>query len=1061
MADPVSYGPPDRDIDQALISLKKGSQLIKYSRQGKPKVCTFRLSPDETTLIWYSRGGERSLNLSTVLRIIPGQRTAVFRRYLRPEKDYLSFSLIYNNGERSLDLICKDQSEVEIWLAGLRSLISPGQTRSRHTRSEISDFYDGEFSQHGRSLGGPLDLAPSINHGRVSVELNPREGSLLWAGSDVGSERANMQLRQSAGDGFRISVSSTPSCSSGGSGQDDIESLGDVYVWGEIWTDGSDGSASSIPNRTNVLFPKALESNVVLDVLQIACGTEHIALVTKQGEVFTWGKESGGRLGHGVERDYSRPHLVEFLAITNVDSVACGEYHTCVISTLGDLFTWGDGAHNAGILGHGSSTSHWIPKRVTGTLEGLQVLSIACGTWHTALVTSNGKLFTFGEGTFGVLGHGDRESVHYPKEVQLLSGLKTIRVACGLWHTAAIVEVMSQSGSNMSSRKLFTWGDGDQYRLGHGNKDTYLLPTCISSLIDYNFHQLACGHTMTVALTTSGHVFTMGSSAYGQLGCPNSDGKSPSLVQDKLVGEFVEEISCGAFHVAILTSRSEIYTWGRGANGRLGHGDIEDRKVPTMVETLKDKHVKSVSCGSNFTASICIHKWVSGVDQSVCTICRQPFGFTRKRHNCYNCGMVHCHTCSSKKALKAALAPTPGKPHRVCDTCYSKLKAIESGNAMNAHRRAATVRRSIDIRDKPEKMELVRSSRLLLFQGSDQRKYPDLKIGKLGGKMDRGLLQVAFPSPMNAIQNGLKPVVVTTPPPPAPNSRPASPYSRRPSPPRSPKPIFSRGVIDSLSKSNDFLNQEIKKLQNQLKSLRNKYEIQEVEIKKLTKESEDASSRTAQQTARYGEARRIVDSISMLLKDIRKTFLPEVSDTSSFDALQSKIEALLINVRESEASTSSRATSSSGNPNLMEKNVAERNSKNVGFTSRESRASNQQEMGNASSSGQEVAMEGRPGDDIRSSNLVALEADGVLEMTEQFEPGVYVTLDVLSNGVKAFKRVRFSKRRFAEQQAEQWWTINKDRVLKKYPPLVTSSMPGTTQSNPESASATNDAAQSP
>ena len=32
---------------------------------------------------------------------------AVFRRYLRPEKDYLSFSLIYKKGERSLDLVRK------------------------------------------------------------------------------------------------------------------------------------------------------------------------------------------------------------------------------------------------------------------------------------------------------------------------------------------------------------------------------------------------------------------------------------------------------------------------------------------------------------------------------------------------------------------------------------------------------------------------------------------------------------------------------------------------------------------------------------------------------------------------------------------------------------------------------------------------------------------------------------------------------------------------------------------------------------------------------------------
>lgn len=34
---------------------------------------------------------------------------AVFQRYLRPDKDYLSFSLIYNNGKRSLDLVSDER----------------------------------------------------------------------------------------------------------------------------------------------------------------------------------------------------------------------------------------------------------------------------------------------------------------------------------------------------------------------------------------------------------------------------------------------------------------------------------------------------------------------------------------------------------------------------------------------------------------------------------------------------------------------------------------------------------------------------------------------------------------------------------------------------------------------------------------------------------------------------------------------------------------------------------------------------------------------------------------
>ncbi|XP_022748801.1 PH, RCC1 and FYVE domains-containing protein 1-like [Durio zibethinus] len=1032
---------------KALIALKKGTQLLKYSRKGKPKFRAFRLSPDETTLIWLSHGEEKNLNLSSVSRIIPGQRTAVFRRFLRPEKEYLSFSLLYNNGERTLDLICKDKVEAEVWLAGLKALI--GKNRNRRTKSDLSDLQEGYFLQNGRPFGAALEFNNSINCGRVSID---------FGSSDVRSEHANMQLRTSGGDGFRISVSSTPSCSSGGSGgPDDIESLGDVYLWGEVWSDGvtPDASVSSVPTEIDVLTPKPLESNVVLDVHQIACGARHVALVTKQGEVFTWGEESGGRLGHGIEKDFSRPRLVEFLAVTNVDFVAAGEYHTCIVSTAGDLFTWGDGTHNAGLLGHGTDVSHWIPKRVSGALEGLQVLSIACGTWHSALATSNGKLFTFGDGTFGVLGHGDRESVAHPKEVQMLNGLKTIKVACGVWHTAAIVEVIGQSGANVSSRKLFTWGDGDKQQLGHGSKETYLLPTCVSSLIDYNFHQLACGHTITVALTTSGHVFTMGGTAYGQLGNPSSDGKLPCLVQERLVGEFVEEISCGAYHVAVLTSRSEVFTWGRGANGRLGHGDLEDRSTPTLVEALKDRHVKNISCGSNFTSCICIHKWVSSADQSVCSGCRLAFGFTRKRHNCYNCGLVHCHACSSKKALKAALAPTPGKPHRVCDACYAKLKAAEAGNTSNLNRKVAGPRPSIDGRERLDRGE-IRSSRLLLSPTTEPVKYLEIRAGKPGARYDSPSLirasqvpslsqlkDIAFPSSLTVIQNAFKPATPSpTPPPQSPiNSRSNSPYSRKPSPPRSATHTFSRSVIESLRKSNELLNQEVAKLQNQIKSLKQKCDSQDMEIQKLRKNARESALYAVEESSKSKEAKEVMKSITDQLKEITEKLPPEVSESETFRAMHTQADAFLNTYGTSEASSSPPELSESSH---MQDQRVEDNMDDAATVPSNDNGSSTEAVeiaaavpSNDSGSSIEAAPQQSSEKESRSPEASAVRGGGEKEISEQYEPGVYITYVHHQNGGKIFRRVRFSKRRFDGQQAEEWWSKNKDRVLMRYSPHAT------------------------
>lgn len=848
-----------------------------------------------------------------------------------------------------------------------------------------------------------------------------------------------MQLRTSgAADGFRISISSTPSCSNQNSGHDDIESLGDVFLWGEVWSDvaSSDGYMNTFPPKSDVTIPRLLESNVVIDVQQIACGVRHFSLVTKQGEVFTWGEESGGRLGHGTEKDFSRPHLVEFLAVTNVDYVACGEFHTCAITTAGDLYSWGDGSHNAGLLGHGTDVSHWIPKRVSGPLEGLLVFSVACSTWHTALSTVDGRLFTFGDGKFGVLGHGDRESVKYPKEVQSLSGLKTLKVACGVWHTAAIVEVTNQQGGLSTSRKLFTWGDGDKYRLGHGDKTTYLQPTCISALIDYNFHQLACGHTMTLALTTSGHVFAMGSPSYGQLGNPQSDGKAPALVQDGLVGEFVEEISCGAYHCAVLTSRSEIFTWGMGANGRLGHGDFEDRKTPTLVESLKDRHVKSISCGPSYTASICIHKWVSGADQSVCSGCKQAFGFTRKRHNCYNCGLVNCHACSSRKAIKAALAPIPGKPHRVCDSCFAKLK--KPGDVGNSNAVSSTYHRRFSTQPAIDRGQgQPRTSRLLMSPNIEPAKYLEIMSAMYGTKSgdcasvrasqvpkSQQLKDIAFPSSIGAFQNAWRPGTTTTAPqylppplpPPQPIARPASPFARRPSPPCSGPPMFSRGVMDSLKKSNEFLNQEVSKLQNQAKTLRKKTDRQDAEIRKLQKHAEEAAALASDESAKCLVAVDVFKCVKAQLKELTEKLPPELSDDESFKSLTSKVDDFLQSDRTPSKKFKSR------------KYADENNKSSAGQTSQSKSQTSRQ----------------------ASSRLPRHPSrrDERKELVEQFEPGVYVTLIQLSNGTKIFKRVRFSKRRFVAAQAEEWWKENKERVFKKYSPLRPNNRPSTSTAQP-------------
>ncbi|KAK9080767.1 hypothetical protein SSX86_000525 [Deinandra increscens subsp. villosa] len=1093
MADLVSNGNNDRDTEQALIALKKGTHLLKYGRKGKPKFCPFRLSHDASTLIWVSSSGEKSLKLALVSRIVPGQRTAVFRRYLRPEKDYLSFSLIYNNGKRSLDLICKDKVEAEVWIAGLKALISSKQGG----RSKIDGWGEGGLyfddnkditpdSASDSSISASRDLSASdasVSSNSNTSPMNYRlENSSYFEKSNASFDQTTMQVKGFSSDASRVSVSSQPSTSSHGSAQDDYDALGDVYIWGEVISDsiikvGPDRNTNSLTTRSDILLPKPIETNVVLDVNHISCGVRHAALVTRQGEVFTWGEESGGRLGHGFEKDVITPRLVESLSVCNVDFVACGEFHTCAVTMSGELYTWGDGAHNAGLLGHGKDVSHWIPKRITKPLEGLKVASVSCGPWHTALITSTGQLFTFGDGTFGVLGHGDCESIACPREVESLSGLRTIAVACGVWHTAAVVEVIvTRSSSGISSGKLFTWGDGDKNRLGHGDREPRLKPTCVPSLIEYNFHKVACGHSLTVGLTTSRHVFTMGSTVYGQLGNPQCDGKLPCLVEDKLSGEPVEEIACGDYHVVVLTSRNEVYTWGKGANGRLGHGDIEDRKTPTLVESLKDRHVKFIACGSNYTSAICLHKWVSGSEQSQCASCRQAFGFTRKRHNCYNCGLVHCHSCTSKKALRAALAPNPSKPHRVCDSCFVKLNKLADTGVTS--RRNAMPRLSGDNKDRLDKSE-TRLAKSGLPSNQDLIKLLDNKAARQGRKADvfsagrssqtNTLLQlkdVALATGGDFRYMVPKPIVTQS----VVGSRPVSPFSRRSSPPRSATPIpttsglsFSKSVADSLKKTNDLLNQEVVKLHGQVDSLRLKYEIQEVELNKSRKQAQEAMVLAAEESAKFTAAKDVIKSLTSQLKDMAERLPPGSYDLDSIKipiGLESNSviqnpdtnghnhsKSNLVNNTLSLISpidTSTTASSLSPTETFTgftetKESIQVSNENDCYSDTRSLNGSARVDLGNkyppdnvASQEGENNGFRTRNPTSTSGNNTYNAPDQVEAEWIEQYEPGVYITLVALHDGTRDLKRVRFSRRRFGEHQAETWWSENRESVYERY-----------------------------
>lgn len=159
-----------------------------------------------------------------------------------------------------------------------------------------------------------------------------------------------------------------------------------VYSWGR----GEDGQLG-IGDTSDQDEPTYVDALRGVGVKQIACGSGHTVVLTGEGEVYTWGRGDDGRLGHGDNGWKYVPRLTHSLTGQIITHVTCGSYHTAAVSSNGDLYTWGGGMY--GKLGHGSESGHSTPRRVEA-LVGLSVIDIACGSRHTAVVTNKGCLYT-------------------------------------------------------------------------------------------------------------------------------------------------------------------------------------------------------------------------------------------------------------------------------------------------------------------------------------------------------------------------------------------------------------------------------------------------------------------------------------------------------------------------------------------------------------------------------------------------------------------------------------------------------------------------------------------
>ncbi|GFO36542.1 HECT and rld domain-containing e3 ubiquitin protein ligase family member 1, partial [Plakobranchus ocellatus] len=360
----------------------------------------------------------------------------------------------------------------------------------------------------------------------------------------------------------------------------------DVYIWGS-------NSSHQLAEGSQEKILTPMFSTVFADCQQVEAGQFCSFLLHPDGSVSACGKGSYGRLGLGDSNNQTLPKKVTFeppKVIKKIASSKGSDGHTLALTTEGELFSWGDGDY--GKLGLGGNHTQKFPKIIQGPLSSKVVKCMSAGYRHSAAVTVDGELYTWGEGDYGRLGHGDKISRNIPKQVKDI-GLVG-QVACGSSHTLAV----SQDG-----KTVWSFGGGDNGKLGHGDMSRQTKPTAIETFSGMYIRKVACSSQSSLALTSAGQVFAWGSGSCLGFGLSDSATMTPKLIED-FQGIRIMDITCGDSHCLALSHDNEVFAWGNNAMGQCGQGHAQSPVTkPRKVIGLEGVQIQQISAGTSHSCA--------------------------------------------------------------------------------------------------------------------------------------------------------------------------------------------------------------------------------------------------------------------------------------------------------------------------------------------------------------------------------------------------------------------------------------------------------------------------
>ncbi len=192
---------------------------------------------------------------------------------------------------------------------------------------------------------------------------------------------------------------------------------GNLFTWGR----GEKGSLGH-GNYDSKYTPERIENETAEKFVFICAGGDCTMAITERMELFSWGANGSGCLGHVSKQACE---LIPRAVLNHkVKKVSCSGTHTLMLDADGEI--WAAGMNRKGQLGLGNTRSTSTFQKVTFSTESFQPLQVkACRNDFSAILTRNGLLYTFGNNFSGQLGYDSEDHPSFvPQQVSVSSGLE-------------------------------------------------------------------------------------------------------------------------------------------------------------------------------------------------------------------------------------------------------------------------------------------------------------------------------------------------------------------------------------------------------------------------------------------------------------------------------------------------------------------------------------------------------------------------------------------------------------------------------------------------------------